>query len=57
MSVPHRRLCKLFEFAGSGCDVADSWCTGDFEATYDDVQAGCAWLLAWLGSDARGRIV
>ena len=28
-----------------GCDVADPWYTGDFDATYDDVQAGCEAIL------------
>ena len=29
-------------------DVADPWYTGDFEATYSDVVAGCAALLEKL---------
>lgn len=29
-----------------GCDVADPWYTGDFEATYCDVVLGCKTLLA-----------
>ena len=47
------RCRKLLEFAGSDRDVADPWYTGDFDATYDDVLAGCTGLLAWLGADAR----
>lgn len=43
------KLYKLLEFAGSTDDVADPWYTGDFEATYDDVLAGCRGLLAHLG--------
>ena len=42
------KLRKLLEFAGSDRDVADPWYTGDFEATYDDVLAGCTGLLAWF---------
>ncbi|MFR1639843.1 MAG: low molecular weight phosphotyrosine protein phosphatase [Eggerthellaceae bacterium] len=49
------RLHKLLEFAGSDRDVADPWYTGDFEATYDDVLAGCAGLLAWLDAGASRR--
>lgn len=29
-------------------EVADSWCTGDFEATWQDVLEGCTALLEWL---------
>lgn len=43
------KLYKLLEFAGETGDVADPWYTGDFEATYDDVLAGCRGLLAHLG--------
>lgn len=43
------KMRKLLEFADNDRDVADPWYTGDFEATYDDVLAGCTGLLAWLG--------
>lgn len=39
------KLRKLPEIAGTGRDVADPWYTGDFEATYRDVLAGCTALL------------
>lgn len=42
------KIFKLLEFTGSGRDVADPWYTGDFEATYRDVTAGCQALLEWL---------
>ena len=32
-------------------DVADPWYTGDFEATWRDVEAGCQGLLARYGGD------
>lgn len=38
---PDEKIYKLLTFAGSGLDVADPWYTGDFEATYRDVLAGC----------------
>ena len=50
---PDHRVHKLMEFV-QGCDlasardVADPWFTGDFEATWDDVFAGCQALLAAL---------
>lgn len=36
---------KLLDFADIDRDVADPWYTGDFEATYSDVVAGCEALL------------
>ena len=35
-------------FAGNGRDVADPWYTGDFDATYRDVNEGCRALLDYL---------
>ena len=52
------RCRKLLEYAGSERDVADPWYTGDFDATYDDVFAGCTGLLSALvareGAGGRG---
>ena len=42
---PEGKIYKLLSFAGSGRDVADPWYTGDFDATYRDVLAGCEGLL------------
>lgn len=42
---PQRKIFKLLDFTGSGQDVADPWYTGDFEATWRDVTAGCHALL------------
>ena len=39
------KIYKLLTFRNSGRDVADPWYTGDFEATYKDVMAGCTALL------------
>ena len=35
----------MMEFAGERRDVADPWYTGDFEATYRDVVAGCRGII------------
>ncbi len=52
-----RRICGgdaaakmhlLLEFADRPGDVADPWYTGDFEATWQDVEAGCRGLLKIL---------
>ena len=46
------KVHKLMEYAGSTRDVADPWYTGDFDATYRDVTAGCSGLLSYiLGGD------
>ena len=45
---PDGKIYKMLTFAGSGADVADPWYTGDFEATYQDVAAGCKGLLEQL---------
>lgn len=42
---PDEKVFKLLSFAGSNRDVADPWYTGDFEATYTDVLAGCRGLM------------
>lgn len=47
------KIYKLLTFAGSGRDVADPWYTGDFEATYRDVVAGCEGLLKYLQEQGR----
>ena len=43
-----QKLRKLLDFDGVGRDVADPWYTGDFEATYADIVAGCSALLEEL---------
>ena len=40
------KIRKLLSFVGSDRDVADPWYTGNFDATWDDVLAGCTALLA-----------
>ena len=45
---PDGRIHLLLDYTGSPGDVADPWYTGDFEATWRDVLAGCRGLLAAL---------
>ena len=45
------KLRMLMSFAGEDRPVADPWYTGDFEATWRDVEAGCRGLLARYGGD------
>ena len=43
---PEDKLRLLLDYAGLDRDVADPWYTGDFQATWRDVTAGCRALLA-----------
>ena len=45
---PEGKVSLLMSWTGSPRDVADPWFTGDFDATYDDVLAGCKAILAEL---------
>ncbi len=48
-SDPECKVRTLLEYAGRrGEEVADPWYTGDFDATWDDVLAGCEGLLGKL---------
>ena len=49
---PDGKLSLLLDWTGRPGDVADPWYTGDFEATWRDVAAGCAALLAYLSKEA-----
>ena len=43
---PDGKLSLLLDHTGRSGNVADPWYTGDFEATWQDVLAGCQALLA-----------
>ena len=46
---PAGKIHLLLDYAGRpGEEVADPWYTGDFQATWQDVSAGCAGLLKQL---------
>ena len=42
------KIHRLLEFAGVNRDIADPWYTGNFDATWDDVLAGCTALLGQI---------
>lgn len=46
---PQGKVSLLLDWVGQSRDVADPWYTGDFEATWQDVLAGCTELLKQLG--------
>ena len=45
---PDGKVSRLLDWTDSPHDVADPWYTGDFDATYKDVLAGCEALLSRL---------
>ena len=45
---PEGKVSRLLDWTDAPRDVADPWYTGDFEATWRDVLAGCEALLAKL---------
>lgn len=45
---PEEKCTLLLDWVGLSRDVADPWYTGDFETTFDDVDAGCTALLEHL---------
>lgn len=49
---PKGKLSLLLDWTGYPGDVANPWYTGDFEATWRDVLAGCQALLAHLTKEA-----
>ena len=49
---PDGKLSLLLDWTGRPGDVADPWYTGDFEATWRDVAAGCQALLTHLTKEA-----
>ena len=48
---PEGKISLLMDHTSRKGEVADPWYTGDFEATWRDVEAGCRGLLARYGGD------
>lgn len=46
---PEGKMSLLLDYTDHHRDVADPWYTGDFEATWRDVNDGCRGLLKKLG--------
>lgn len=47
------KVRKLLSYVGEDRDVADPWYTRDFDATYEDVVAGCSALLEEILADCK----
>ena len=52
---PDDKIHLLLDYTARPGDVADPWYTGDFEATWRDVLAGCRGLLRELTDAATGE--
>ena len=46
---PDNKVSLMMDFTNRPGDVADPWYTGDFEATWKDINEGCRGLLKELG--------
>ena len=49
---PDGKIGLLLDYAGRSEDVADPWYTGDFDAAWRDIDAGCRGLLDRLRKTA-----
>lgn len=49
------KMHLLMDFTDRPGDVADPWYTGDFAATWRDVEEGCQGLLVYIQSERKGR--
>lgn len=45
---PQDKLRLLLDFTARGGDIADPWYTGNFDATYNDIEEGCNALIEKL---------
>lgn len=50
---PEGKIVRLLDFTARPGDVADPWYTGDFQATWRDVEEGCNALLDKLEREGR----
>lgn len=50
---PDNKVSLLMDFTSHPGDVADPWYTGDFDATWDDVNEGCVGILKKLNIESR----
>lgn len=50
---PQKKIYKMLSFAGSDRDVADPWYTGDFEATYRDLEEGLKGFMEKIGEGCQ----
>ena len=49
-SDSQKKVWRLLDFSEHPRDIADPWYTGDFDATYQDIDEGCRAFLDYLAS-------
>lgn len=42
------KIYRLLDFSNNPRDIADPWCTGNFEITFNDIVEGCNGFLKYL---------
>ena len=47
---PAGKVSLLLDWTDRPGEIDDPWYTGDFERAYQDIEAGCRWLLAALNA-------
>lgn len=47
------KIYLMLEFAGQSRSISDPWYTGDFDATYADIKAGCEGFLKYLEDNGK----
>ncbi len=45
---PEHKVYRLLDFTDEPRDIEDPWYTGEFGKTYDEIEEGCEYLLAYL---------
>ena len=53
---PQGKIHLLMSYTGVGRDVADPWYSGDFEAAFQDILAGCEAMLDGPAADAADGV-
>ena len=53
---PEGKMHLLMDFTARPGEVSDPWYTGDFNATWEDVEEGCRGLLRTLTQDQNGAV-
>lgn len=50
-SDPENKVHLLLEYGKSTRDISDTWYTGNFDLTYDDIVEGCEGFLDYLANN------
>lgn len=50
---PEKKISLLMDFTSRRGEAADPWYTGNFDATWRDVNEGCDGFLSWLSTQGK----